>query len=107
MCVCFYHHYFFAVSPLPTQTVRSFITLPPLPLEDDFYFGNAETFLVPFLAVMTTLSLTTVVGLTVFMGYVTESRWRGLEEGAEQLAGSVETRGNRTIKNTTNEMMQG
>lgn len=102
MCVCFYHHHFFAVSPLPIQTVRPFITLPPLPPDDDFYFGNAETFLVPFLAVMTVLSLTAVVGLTVFIGYVTESRWRGLKEGAEQLAGSVETRGNRTIKNMTN-----
>lgn len=68
VCVCFCHRYFLAVSPLPIQTVRSFITLPPLPLEDDFYFGEAETFLVPFLAVMTVLSLTAVVGLTVFMG---------------------------------------
>lgn len=64
----FRHHRFFAVSPLPIQTVRSFITLPPLPHEDDFYFGNAETFLVPFLAVTTVLSLAAVVGLTVFMG---------------------------------------
>ncbi|TWW60126.1 hypothetical protein D4764_05G0002160, partial [Takifugu flavidus] len=67
-----------AVSPLPIQTVRSFITLPPLPLEDDFYFGNAETFLVPFLAVVTVLSLTAVVGLTIFMGRL--NKWSDVEE---------------------------
>ncbi|XP_029685882.1 izumo sperm-egg fusion protein 1 isoform X3 [Takifugu rubripes] len=67
------------VSPLPIQTVRSFITLPPLPLEDDFYFGNAETFLVPFLAVVTVLSLTAVVGLTVFMGLMV-NKWSDVEE---------------------------
>ncbi|XP_029685881.1 izumo sperm-egg fusion protein 1 isoform X2 [Takifugu rubripes] len=68
-----------SVSPLPIQTVRSFITLPPLPLEDDFYFGNAETFLVPFLAVVTVLSLTAVVGLTVFMGLMV-NKWSDVEE---------------------------
>lgn len=60
---------FFTVAPLPNQTERAFITLPPLPLEDDYYLlETAETFLVPFLAIMTSLSLAVVVGLTIFLG---------------------------------------
>ncbi|CAG07802.1 unnamed protein product [Tetraodon nigroviridis] len=62
-------HFLLTVAPLPNQTDRAFITLPPLPLEDDFYlFGTTETFLVPFLAIITGLSLAVVVGLTIFLG---------------------------------------
>lgn len=59
---------FLTVVPLPNQTDRAF-TLPPLPLEDDIYlFGSAESFLVPFLAVITGLSSSVIVGLTIFLG---------------------------------------
>lgn len=67
--MCVFNITFFTVVPLPNQTDRAFITLPPLPLDDDYYpFEIAQTFLVPFLAVMTVLGLAGAVGLTIFLG---------------------------------------
>ncbi|XP_047447493.1 izumo sperm-egg fusion protein 1 [Mugil cephalus] len=63
------------VAPLPLQTHRSFVTLPPPPGGDNYSpFQPSEDLLVPVIAVVTALSLTAGVGLTVVLGMMMNQR---------------------------------
>ncbi|XP_070690662.1 izumo sperm-egg fusion protein 1 [Pempheris klunzingeri] len=57
------------VAPLPDQTHRPIITLPPLPAGDNYSpFQPTEGLLVPVITVVTALSLVASVGLTLVLG---------------------------------------
>ncbi|XP_030273265.1 izumo sperm-egg fusion protein 1 isoform X2 [Sparus aurata] len=59
------------VAPVPDQTHRPVITLPPLPHGDDQSpFQPTEALLVPVIAMVTALSLAASVGITAVLGLV-------------------------------------
>ncbi|XP_070821264.1 izumo sperm-egg fusion protein 1 [Chaetodon trifascialis] len=63
------------VAPLPDQTRRPVITLPPLPHGDDYSpFQPTESLLVPVIAMVTALSLAASIGLTVVLGLMINQR---------------------------------
>ncbi|XP_044051669.1 izumo sperm-egg fusion protein 1 isoform X5 [Siniperca chuatsi] len=69
-----------AVAPLPDQTHRPVITLPPLPHGDNYSpFLPTEGLLVPVIAMVTALSLAASVGLTVVLGLMINQK-RAAEE---------------------------
>ncbi|XP_024132168.1 izumo sperm-egg fusion protein 1 isoform X1 [Oryzias melastigma] len=84
------------VTPLPCQTLRSFVTLPSLPYGDsDSPLQPTEARLVPVIAMAAALSLIVSVGLTVALGLIRTQkreannlrrRWRNVTEDTENNA---------------------
>ncbi|XP_073321624.1 izumo sperm-egg fusion protein 1 [Pagrus major] len=62
------------VAPLPDQTQRPVITLPPPHGEDQSPFQPTEGLLVPVIAMVTALSLAASVGITAVLGLVINQR---------------------------------